>query len=431
MAEVEKTGEVVQYTPPKRQTAPVENAVAIFDTAQFEQMARVANAIAGSSLMPEHIRGANREEALANAFLITEMAFTLGISPTRLASVSYFLHGKLGFEGKLMQSVIERQLHHAFTFEYFEERKDIAIRVTNIHPISGEPVSLEGNALDWQTKEKGGGVKGNWSGPFNRKKQLRYRGVMEWGRAYAPGIVIGLYTEDEMQEMKEDLAERRQRPRIEGNLIPSAPQPGTLAERVAQSGTVQPAEPEPEPDEPVDDWQAVLRDGLAAISAATTKAELGRIEEELAGLDGMPSEIELRLQTAIDERERFLTSAHAQIRREQEERLAASQEPVEEAAVDPDLPPQENHDHSPAGEGAANNQSPATGQAAPVSEPLTEQPTVNKVLVAIRNAPDEAELDAITERMIDPFNWEQVDVDDFKRIYANRRKVLRRNAAAG
>jgi hypothetical protein len=221
----------------------VEDPIPIFDTAQFEMMARIAKAMAGAGLLPEHVRGKSFEEAQANCFLIVNMAKQWNVDPFQLAQGSYFLHGKLGFEGKLIQARLERVLGSPFDFEYEGEGDSRKITVTNRRRLDGAMKSISGTVKMWKTFEKAKGneqpqVKGNWKN--DPDKQLRYRGVVEWGRAWETATITGLLTDDEVSNFEERYDERQRGrhfveiPSARSPEVPTAVEPTTIEGRVQE-----------------------------------------------------------------------------------------------------------------------------------------------------------------------------------------------------
>lgn len=299
--------EVVHMEAPKRQSVVVENPIPIFDTAQFEQMGRIAAAMGKASLMPKHLRGNNIEEAISNAFIIVNMAYQLKVDPFRLAQASYELHGKIGFEGKLIHAVVEREVGHGFEFEYSGEGDHREITVTNTRRVDGSPRSIKGTVGMWKTfegmknKDKDDDnrsstkqVKGNWRS--DPDKQLRYRGVVEWCRAWEPGIIVGILTEDELSNLRDDYDDRR------------AARVGTVEIPAAQRQITQEPTTIEGKAEPAVDWESIITETRIRLAAMNSTPEMGQFYEEIMNLDQMPSEVERRLSEMFDKAEESLNA---------------------------------------------------------------------------------------------------------------------------
>src|SRR4051812_12735664 len=98
-------------TRPKRELRIVESEIAVLDTAKFEQMYRIAGAMAAATLIPEHLykdkNGAfSPEEVKANCFLIVNQATRWEMDPFSVMPETYVVGGKLGYQGKLVAAVV-------------------------------------------------------------------------------------------------------------------------------------------------------------------------------------------------------------------------------------------------------------------------------------------------------------------------------------
>src|SRR5215213_10590544 len=155
-----------------------EDPVDFLDTAKFEQMMRVARAMAMASLVPDHLkvftladgsRCMKLDEAIksgtplfldveastGNCFLICNTAVQWQMDPFQLAQVTYVQRGRVGFEGKVIQAVLSRRLG-PFDFEYSGSGENLKITVTNQRPEDQKRVSVEGTFRQWATKQSDG-----------------------------------------------------------------------------------------------------------------------------------------------------------------------------------------------------------------------------------------------------------------------------------
>lgn len=197
----------VKQTP--RQYVTVHDAIPILDSNRFEHMQRIASVMARASLIPAHLMQQTYDGTVANCFLIVNQAVRWDMDPFALAQSCFVLHGKLGFEGKVIAAMIEAKIGASLDYEWEGTPGTDAfkITVTGPRPTDGKIVSIEGSVGDWKTFEKSGAVKGNWTGLASRN-QLAYRGAREWARLFAPALMLGVYTPDDLEEMH---AEHRMR----------------------------------------------------------------------------------------------------------------------------------------------------------------------------------------------------------------------------
>jgi hypothetical protein len=207
----------------------------LWDTAAFQQTERVATIMVDSQLMPKALthykegQGNNAVEKplpekvqFARAVLICNQAFHLDVDPLLFAQCCSIVHGRLMYEGKLVDAMITKRLRYSLDYEFglwhtdhfepaeAEEKlwgcgERLAVRVTakdrdgrQVLGLRGQPLSVEGSAGLWKTT----GNNSPWGSPANWRRQLRYRGAREWARAYSPGIMVGIVAPDEADEIE-------------------------------------------------------------------------------------------------------------------------------------------------------------------------------------------------------------------------------------
>jgi hypothetical protein len=178
------------------QIRTVQDAVPTLDTARFEHMQRIATVMAASSLVPETLRkDLEREAVLANCFLVVNQAVRWGMDPFAVAQCCSVVHGRICYEGKLVHAVIEAKLGVRLKYAFDEGKGDaLGVTVSGQLPGEDEERTVDGTVAQWKTN----GNNSPWSSPANWKRQLRYRGAREWARAHAPAVLLGVYSDDEM-----------------------------------------------------------------------------------------------------------------------------------------------------------------------------------------------------------------------------------------
>lgn len=209
----------------------------IFDVQRFEQVDRVANVMARASLLPDHLKAASYETTYSNCFVIANYAATVGMDPFMVAQASAIVFGKLVLEGKLVRAVIKRfvksDLHYAFfgssndadrrvfvadfPLTKFVESEDPRVDAGELPLTEDEIRNLKsvgrritvGTFAKWHTKNKNGGVNDNWL--KDETKMFRERGAREWCREWEPGLMLGVYTPDEFDEVEQTSRSNRAR----------------------------------------------------------------------------------------------------------------------------------------------------------------------------------------------------------------------------
>lgn len=234
----------------------VQDFVPVLDTARFEHMQRIANVMASTSLVPESLRaikdGQNwkplpREQVLANCFLVVNQATRWGMDPFAVAQCCSVVHGKLTFEGKLVAAVLDAKLGVRLRYAWAGEGERMSITVSGT--LDGVEETIDGSVADWRTT----GTGTPWV-PKNFRRMLAYRGAREWARLYAPAVMLGVYSEDEMEQLSRPMREVNPRPltspppapQLSGSRASIAPPPAPPADPPRRVGPP-PAPPSPPP----------------------------------------------------------------------------------------------------------------------------------------------------------------------------------------
>jgi hypothetical protein len=217
-----------------RERIEVVDTVPILDTSRFEHMQRIANVMAHSSMMPESLYMTGKanekmrlphEQIMSNCFLVVNQALRWGLDPFAVAQCVSVVHGKLCYEGKLVSAVLQakldRNLHHHFTGSgddmrvYLSDERFTDEIIKELKPgyRRQDMRIFDGSVNEWKTT----GANSPWS-PKNFTRMLIYRGTRDWCRIYEPALMLGIYTDDEMEDMSEHTRARELR-----DITPSKP----------------------------------------------------------------------------------------------------------------------------------------------------------------------------------------------------------------
>lgn len=237
--------------------AVVTSPIAIFDTATFEHLWRVAKAMATSSVIPMSLRAYKEnndwialppEQVFGNCLQVVEQAHRWQMSPFAVAQCTSVVHGRLMFEGKLVAAVIDAGLGIKLDFEFgtWNAEKEecvlgngegkgdlLAVRVYELIPgsdgLRGRRY-VDGCVKHWKTT----GNNSPWrEGAF--KRQLRYRGAREWTRAHEPALLLGVYTDDDRFEIEDEYRAQNAKPVSSGvaaRVTDTRPRNGFSAEAI-------------------------------------------------------------------------------------------------------------------------------------------------------------------------------------------------------
>lgn len=199
----------------------------IFEVERFEQVMRVADVMSRATTIPDHLKSKNTdkqvayEETRGNCFMICNQAANWGLDPFAVAQASAFVFGKIVLEGKLVRAVIRKKLGFDLSYRFFGDAGKMDRRVyasdkpmldQDDQPLTEDQIKrviedqtpgwriTTGTLQKWHTKTKEGGVNDNWK--KDEEKMFRERGSREWCREWVPGLMLGVYTPDEFDEVE-------------------------------------------------------------------------------------------------------------------------------------------------------------------------------------------------------------------------------------
>lgn len=282
----------------------VSDPIPVLDTARFEHMQRIATVMAHSSLVPDalcktKVEGQREtvplepQEIVSNCFLVVNQAVRWGMDPFAVAQCVSVVHGKLCYEGKLIAAVIEAKLGIRLKYTWDEKPGDnLGIVVSGKFPDEDEARTVTGTVGEWKTT----GAGTPWTAKQSRK-MLAYRGAREWARLHAPSIMLGVYSDDELDALSD---ERRSRVAVDVTPRDHAPPlpPPLAANEAPQPGCEIADEVEPEPQPSVvwtetSERPATEADGIPKFldrrertAAEATAADVFDGAQWLADLDG-------------------------------------------------------------------------------------------------------------------------------------------------
>ncbi len=170
----------------------------MFDTAKYEQVYRFARLMASGTLVPKHLMAETPEGTIANCFRVTNQALRWELDPFAVADESYVVSGKLGYQGKLVASVVMKhgnllgRLHKAYSGSGVDRTIEISGRFRD-DPETLCTITL--SVRQAQTKNE------MWTKDPDQK--LWYSGVTKWARRNCPEVLLGVLTEDDLEHISE------------------------------------------------------------------------------------------------------------------------------------------------------------------------------------------------------------------------------------
>lgn len=168
-------------------------AVATFDGVQ-----RLADLMAKCGTLPDHLK--NKP---ADCFRIVVQAAKWAMDPFVVAECTSLVHGRLCYEGKIVAAALLNRGIGRLDYEITGKGAASSIVVTGVPKGGKQPKTVSGSVADWRTKtiKDGRELPNNWD--KDPHSMLVYRGTRQWARLWAPEVMAGVYTSDEMEEVRE------------------------------------------------------------------------------------------------------------------------------------------------------------------------------------------------------------------------------------
>lgn len=191
----------------------------IFDPQAMMQMHQIAEVMAkGVSTIPTHLRG-NVSDCMA----VVMQASQWRMNPYAVAQKTHLVSGALGYEGQLVNAVVasSTKIEGSFHYEWFGPWERVIGKFVKRKSQKGNEYMAPG----WTDKDEEGcgiivsatlrgedaprelklllsqaQVRNSTLWASDPKQQLAYLGVKRWARLYAPDVILGVYTPDELDD---------------------------------------------------------------------------------------------------------------------------------------------------------------------------------------------------------------------------------------
>jgi len=169
-----------------------EETTTALSISNFDHAQRVAKALSASTMIP-----AGYQNNIPNTLVALEMAHRIGASPLMVMQNLHIIHGRPSWSS----SFIIAALNSCGRFSALNFESDgktctaVATELATGNVIKGPTVSLEmANAEGWATK-----AGSKWR--TMPDLMLRYRAAAFFGRLYAPEILMGMQTAEEVADI--------------------------------------------------------------------------------------------------------------------------------------------------------------------------------------------------------------------------------------
>lgn len=177
-------------------TTTQENPIAVASAAMMMNPEHMRALVSFSEMMaksavtvPKHLQGKP-----ADCLAISMQAAQWGMNPFAVAQKTHIVNGTLGYEAQLVNAVIQSSgaIKGNFKYEYKGSGNDLECRVGAL--ATGDTEITWGEWL----KKADVTTQNSPLWKTNPKQQLGYLQVKNWARAYTPGAILGVYTDDEL-----------------------------------------------------------------------------------------------------------------------------------------------------------------------------------------------------------------------------------------
>lgn len=190
-------------------SSDVQSSLVVLDPVKFKQLQEVSKVMGLATLGMDHLKVRDPKTkavlagpTMANCFLVANQATMWGMNPFNVAPETYVVGGKLAYLGKLIAGVInsraglEGRLWH--TFEGEGDARSVTIHGT----FKGEERERTATLTVAQGKAASPTRHKMWDTDPDQK--LIYSCSIRWARRHCPEVILGILTEDELEEVDDN-----------------------------------------------------------------------------------------------------------------------------------------------------------------------------------------------------------------------------------
>jgi hypothetical protein len=176
---------------------PQTQSLSVFANGEaFEHAQRIAKMLSSSDLVPQSYKG-----NVANTLVALEMAHRLGDSPLMVMQNMNVIHGKPSWGSSYIIAKLNScGRFNPIKFRAFGEGDGLTViawtnDVRTNELLEGPPISIA------MAKKEGWYTKNGSKWPTMPDLMLRYRAAAFFGRLYAPELMMGMHTSEEVYDM--------------------------------------------------------------------------------------------------------------------------------------------------------------------------------------------------------------------------------------
>lgn len=169
---------------------------ALFQPQSLGEAMEIAKLMAAGNFVPPHLRGKS-----GDCLAVVMQSARWGLDPFAVGNKTYFVNDRMGYEAQLVIAVLNTSgvLRGRLALDWEQTETDLICTVTGTLKADSRPKVI---AQEF-SKVK---VKNSPLWQSSPRQQLGYYTSRLWARLYAPEVLLGVYTIDEIQEMGADNA---------------------------------------------------------------------------------------------------------------------------------------------------------------------------------------------------------------------------------
>lgn len=153
----------------------------------IDEALRLAEFMSRARTVPKHL-----QDSPGDCLMVVEQAMRWGMSPFAVAQATSVISGKLMYEGKLVAAAVENSgaIVGQFDYQFSGEGDAHAITVSATRRGETNPRTVTVALKDARTSNE------MWK--RQPDQQLVYHGSRVWARRWAPAVILGVYSREEM-----------------------------------------------------------------------------------------------------------------------------------------------------------------------------------------------------------------------------------------
>lgn len=263
------------------------------DDNQFALMQREAALFASSPLIPQHLRAGGERQAMANCYIALKLARTMGEDPLVVLQNIHVVNGKAGFATQYM-------IARANAAGIFHGRIDWRIDNSDPQNLSvtayatlkdtGQEVSV---TCDMRMAVAEGWTK-NPKYKSMPEVMLRYRSAAFLVRFYAPDVMLGYQTSDEVEDVAYATGPALSAKPLTAAMIEQQ----SIVEDTDSATDADPTAAEGQSDDDSPAWTEAVAAHIQRVRNAATVIDLNSAVSEFApNLEALPDEVRAEVET--------------------------------------------------------------------------------------------------------------------------------------